>query len=88
MLETTAHDAEGSNEVEGVWQDSAPAMLRYPQLAFVVEMGDIEAPNPRTVEAKRKAEWPPQGLATEHSHGPDQPPREVKYDCDANTLKR
>jgi hypothetical protein len=50
-------------------------------------MGNIKAPNPGTVEAKRKAKWPPRGQATEHKHGPDQPPREVLYECDPNVLK-
>jgi hypothetical protein len=40
--------------------------------ALAVEMGDIEAPNLRTVEAKRKDKWPPQGQATEQKYGPDQ----------------
>jgi hypothetical protein len=73
--------AEDSGKAGGVWPESAPAMLGCPQLVFAVEMGDIEAPNPRTVEAKRKAKWPPRGQATEHKHGPDQPPREVLYRC-------
>ena len=51
-----------------------------PQLTFAVEMGDVEAPNPHTVEAKRTAKWPPRGLATEHKRGPDQLPREVLYE--------
>ena len=38
---------------------------------IAVEMGDAEAPNLRTVEAKRKAKWPPQGQATEQRRGPD-----------------
>jgi hypothetical protein len=50
-------------------------------------MGDVEAPNPCTVEAKRKAKWPPRGQATEHKRGPDRPPRGVPYGCDPNVLK-
>jgi hypothetical protein len=50
-------------------------------------MGDIEAPNPRMVEAKCKAEWPPRGLATEHERGPDLSPREVPYECDLKALQ-
>jgi hypothetical protein len=38
---------------------------------LTVEMGDVEAPNLRTVEAKRKAKWHPQGQATEQKHRPD-----------------
>src|SRR5450631_1525948 len=59
----------------GAWQESAPAMLGCSQLAFAVDMGDVDAPNPCTVEAKRKAMWPLRGQATEHKHGRDQPPR-------------
>ena len=51
-----------------------------PQLAFAVEMGDIEAPNAHMVEAKHEAKWPLQGLATEHECGPNQPPREAPYE--------
>ena len=50
-----------------------------PQHALTVEMGDVEAPNARMVEAKHEAKWPLQGLATEHERGPNQPPREVPY---------
>jgi hypothetical protein len=50
-------------------------------------MGDVEAPNPCTVEAKRKAKWPPRGQATEHKRGPDRPPRGVPYGCDPTVLK-
>jgi hypothetical protein len=67
---------------------SAPAMLCCPQLAFVVKMGDVEAPNPFTVEAKRKAKWPlRRGQATKRKRGPDWPPREMLYECDPNILK-
>jgi hypothetical protein len=69
-----------------MWPESALAMLGCPQLAFA-EMGDVEAPNPRTVEAKRKAKWPPRRQATEHKRGPDWLPREVPYERDPNHLK-
>ena len=48
-----------------------PAMLGYPWLGFMVEMGDIKAPNVRTVEAKCRAKWPPQGQAAERMRGPE-----------------
>jgi len=52
--------AEDLDEARGVlWQGSAPAMIGYPQLELAVETDDVEAPNLRTVEAKRKAKWPP-----------------------------
>jgi hypothetical protein len=54
---------------------------------MAVKMHDVEAPNLRTVEAKRKAKWPPQGQATEQRHGPDQLPQEVLYERDPNDLK-
>ncbi|KAF8491208.1 hypothetical protein F5888DRAFT_1737803 [Russula emetica] len=72
----------------GVWWESTPLILDCPQLALAVEMGNVKAPNPCTVEAKRKAKWPPRGQATEQKHGPDQQPREVLYECDPNVLKR
>ena len=54
---------------------------------MAVEMG--EAPNPRTVEAKRKrkAKWPQRGQATEQKRGPDRLPREVPCERDSNDLK-
>jgi hypothetical protein len=54
---------------------------------MAVEMDDIEAPNLRTVEAKRKAKWPPQGQATEQRRAPGLLPREMLYECDPNDLK-
>jgi hypothetical protein len=51
-----------------------------PQLAFAVEMGDVEAPNVRMVEARHEARWPLRRLATEHERGPNQPPREAPYE--------
>jgi hypothetical protein len=50
--------AEDSDEAGGAWRASALVNFDCSQLEFAVEMGDIEAPNPRMVEAKRKAEWP------------------------------
>jgi hypothetical protein len=47
---------------------------------MTVELGDVEAPNLRTVEAKQKAKWPLQGQATEQRHGPGQLPREAPND--------
>ena len=75
-----------SDKAGGVWWESALAILGCPQLALAVEMGNIEAPNRCTVEAKRKAEWPPRGQATEHKRGPDRPPRKVPYKSDPNVL--
>ena len=51
---------------------------------IAVEMGDVEAPNLRTVEAKRKTKRPPQGQAIEHRRGPDRLPREVLHERDSN----
>jgi hypothetical protein len=66
-------------------EHSCQAWLSPARLA--VEMGDVEAPNLRTVEAKRKAKWRPRGQATEQKHGPDWLPREVPYLRDPNNLK-
>lgn len=60
-------------------------MLLLYLVIFAVGMGNVEAPNPRTVEAKLKAKWPPRGQATEHKRGPD--PREVLYERNSNDLK-
>ena len=50
--------------------DSAPAMPGCLH-AIVVEIGDVKAPNARTVETKREAEQPPPGQASKHDYGPD-----------------
>jgi hypothetical protein len=62
-------------------------MLGCPQLALAVEMGEIEAPNPRTVEAKRKTKWPPRGQTAERERVPDWSPREVLRKRNPNVLK-
>ncbi len=62
-------------------------MLGCPQLALAVEMGEIEAPNPRTVEAKCKTKWPPRGQTAERERVPDWSPREVLHKCNPNVLK-
>ena len=54
---------------------------------MTVEMGDVQAPNLRTVEAKRETNWPPRGQATEQRHGHGQLPREVLYERGPNNLK-
>jgi hypothetical protein len=79
--------AKDPDKAGGVWLKSAPAVLTCPQLATKVEMGDIEAPNPGMVEAKRKAEWPARGLATEHECRPDQPPQGAPHGRDAKALR-
>jgi hypothetical protein len=58
-----------------------------PQLAFAVEKGDVEAPNARTVEAQRKAKWPPQKQATERERRPDWSPRRIVRKPNPNALK-
>jgi hypothetical protein len=58
-----------------------PAGLKPPQLVIAVEEDDIEAPNPRTVEAKCKAQWPPQGQATECKHGPARGATKAHSEC-------
>jgi hypothetical protein len=70
-LKLPDHVAEDSGKAGEMWPESAPAMLGCPQLTFAVEMGNVEAPNPRMVEAKRKAKWPPREQATEHKRGRD-----------------
>jgi hypothetical protein len=79
--------AKDPDKAGGVWLKSAPAVLTCPQLATKVEMGDIEAPNTGMVEAKRKAEWPAQGLATERECGRDQSPPEAPYERDPKVLR-
>ena len=64
-----------------------PAILGLPLTCLAVEMGDVEAPNLRTVEAKQKAKWPPRGQATEQRRGHGQLPREVLYKRGQNNLK-
>ena len=63
-------------------------MLGCPGFAVTValEKGDVETPDPCTVEAKCKAKWPPRGQATEHKHRPDQLPRELPYDLKSEAL--
>ena len=58
-----------------------------PQLGLEVDEGDVEAPNPCTVEATRRTKWPPRGQATENGRGPAQPPRMTSRECDPNALK-
>jgi hypothetical protein len=79
--------AEDPDEAGGVWLESAPAILVCPQLATGLEMGDVEAPNPGMVEAKRKAEWPARGQATEHECRPGQSPREAPYRRNQKVLR-
>jgi len=44
----------------------------YPiDLILAGETVDVEAPDPRTVEARRRAEWPPRESSTERKRGPD-----------------
>jgi hypothetical protein len=50
-------------------------VLGCPQLTFAVEMGDVEAQNPCTAEAKRKAKWSLRGQSTEHKRGFGLPPQ-------------
>jgi hypothetical protein len=54
---------------------------------MAVEMRDVQAPNLRMVEAKRKAKWPPQGQETGQRRGPGLLPREVLHERDPNDLK-
>ena len=67
--------------------ENAPAAVGCPQLGFEVEVGNVEAPNPRTVEAKRRSKGPPQRHATEGERGPDQPPQGVPHEHDPSVLK-
>jgi hypothetical protein len=79
--------AKDPDKAGGVWLKSAPAVLTCPQLATKVEMGNIKVPNTGMVEAKHKAEWPVQGLATEHECGHDQSPPEAPYERDPKVLR-
>lgn len=69
------------------WRAFLPCLVA--PACFCSEMGDVEVPNPETVEAKRTAKWPPQGQAIEHERGPDRLPRgAVLYERDPNDLSR
>lgn len=88
------HAARVSEEVGGARRASTSAMLKCPQLVLAIGKGDVEqdveAPIPCMVEAKRKAEWPPQGQATQHECGPDRPdrsPQKVPPEHDPNVLE-
>ena len=59
-LDLPNHVAEGSDDAGEVCQKSAHA-IGFPWIVFAVETGDVEALNLCTVEARRKAKWPPQG---------------------------
>ena len=87
-LKPPDHVAKDPDKAGGVQRASTPVDFDGPQPVFAVEKGDVEAPNPGMVEAKRKAEWPPRGLATEPEYGPDHPPREALCERDPNVLKR
>ena len=68
-LKPPENAAEDLNKGGGSRRESAPAIPSGSQLAFIIEKGDVGAPNARTVEAMRKAEWPPQGQTTERESG-------------------
>ena len=78
-------DEDGKNctaVAEACWCFDMAALLRsvlsvLPCMA--VEIDDVEVLNLRTVEAKQKAKWPPQGQAIEQRHGPTQ----YKVDLDS-----
>ncbi|KAF8489659.1 hypothetical protein F5888DRAFT_1870139 [Russula emetica] len=85
-LKPPDHIAEDLEKAGGAQQESAPAMLGWPQLTIAVRTGNVKAPDPCTVEAKRKAKWPPRVQATEHKHRPEWLPQEVPYRCDPDDL--
>ena len=53
------HVAKDLDKAGGAWKENIPPMPSCPQLRFAVEEGDIEAPNPCTVEAMCRTKWPP-----------------------------
>ena len=61
-LELPNRVAEGSDDARVVYRKDAHD-IDCPWLVFAVETSDIEALNQCTVEAKRKAKWPPQGTS-------------------------
>ena len=79
-------DEDGKNctaVAEACWRSDVAAPLRsVPSVlpCMAVEIGDVEALNLRTVEAKQKAKWPSQEQATEQRRGP------TRYKVDLDSL--
>ena len=86
-LKAAGRVAKDPDKAGGAWKETVPSMPDYPQLGLEIERGEVEAPNPCTVEATRRTKWPPRGQATEDGHGPDLPPRKAPCERDPNTLK-
>ncbi len=62
-------------------------MFGCSQCKFAVQKGNVEASNPRMVETKRKAKWPPQGQTVERGCVPEWSPREMKHGHYSTVLK-
>jgi hypothetical protein len=60
---------------EEVTQGQVPQVCAYAQIVDAeprpIWAHQVEAPNPRTVEAKRKAKWPPRGQTAERERVPE-----------------